>query len=73
MLAQKLGRKIAGLRKLGGFSQEQFAEATEYSVEFISLVERGINSPSISGIERIAKALNVEVKELFDFDGEVHK
>lgn len=68
-----LGRRIATLRKRSGFTQEQLAEAAGYSVEFISLVERGVNSPTVAGIERIAQVLKVEAKELFSFDGEGHK
>ncbi len=68
MLAQLLGRRIATLRKRSGFTQEQFAEAAGYSVEFISLVERGINSPTVAGIERIANVLKVEAKVLFTFE-----
>lgn len=49
-------------------SQERLAEASDYSVDFISLVERGINAPSIEGCERLAKALEVKIKDLFDFD-----
>lgn len=48
-------------------SQPTFAEKTDYSVEFISFVERGINSPSIEGCERIAKALKIRLRDLFDF------
>jgi transcriptional regulator with XRE-family HTH domain len=48
-------------------TQEALAEATDYSVDFIGLVERGINAPSVEGCERIAIALRVSLKELFDF------
>lgn len=73
MLAQLLGRRIATLRKRSGFTQEQFAEAAGYSVEFISLVERGVNSPTVAGIERIANVLKVEAKVLFTFEKEGSK
>ena len=72
MLSQLLGRRIATLRKCSGFTQEQLAEAAGYSVEFISLVERGVNSPTVAGIERIAQVLKVEPKELFSFGAEDH-
>jgi transcriptional regulator with XRE-family HTH domain len=62
-----LGQRIAELRKSNGFTQEQFAEKTDYSVEFISFVERGINAPSIEGCARIAKALGISLKDIFDF------
>lgn len=70
MLQQKLGQRIAGLRKARKLTQEQLAEAMGYSVEFISLVERGVNAPSVAGLERFAKALKVEVKEMFSFEKE---
>lgn len=70
MLQRKLGKRIASLRKAKKLTQEQLAEALDCSVEFISLVERGINAPSVSGLEKFAKILNVEVKELFTFEKE---
>jgi transcriptional regulator with XRE-family HTH domain len=63
-----LGKRIADLRRDRGFSQETLAEKTGYSTEFISLVERGINAPSVEGLDRIASALEVEIKELFNFN-----
>ena len=39
------------------------------SVEFVSLVERGVNAPSVAGLERFAKVLKVDVRDLFTFDG----
>ncbi len=68
-----LGRRIAILRKRSGFTQEQLAEAAEYSVEFISLIERGVNSPTVAGLERLAQVFKVEVKELFSFGEEDFK
>ena len=68
MLEKLLGKRIAELRKAKGLSQEALAAKSKYSTEFISLVERGINAPAVSGLERIAKALKVEVKALFEFE-----
>ena len=55
------------MRRAAKLTQEKLAEKTGYSVEFISLIERGINAPSVGGCERIAKALRVSLKDLFDF------
>ena len=68
MLQKKLGQRIASLRKTKKLTQEQLAEALGCSVEFISLVERGVNAPSVAGLERFAKILKIEVKELFTFE-----
>lgn len=67
-LAQQFGNRVRALRQKRGMTQEQFAEATDLSVNFISFVERGIKSPSLANIGRIAKALNVPVMELFNFE-----
>ena len=68
MLQRKLGQRIAELRRLRKLTQEQLAEAVGCSVEFISLVERGVNAPSVAGLEKFAKVLKVEVGELFTFE-----
>jgi transcriptional regulator with XRE-family HTH domain len=69
MLKQRLGRRIAELRKARRLTQVQFAKAVGCSVEFISLVERGVNAPSVARLEGFAKALKVEVVDLFTFTG----
>ena len=67
MIEKQLGKRIAELRRAKGLSQERLAAKTRYSTEFISLVERGLNAPSVAGLARIAKALKVEIKDLFEF------
>ena len=68
MLQRKLGKRIGDLRRAKKLTQEQLAEAVGCSVEFISLVERGVNAPSVAGLEKFSEVLRVEVKELFTFE-----
>ena len=49
-------------------SQEKFAEDIGISVDFLSLIERGRNSPRFDKLERIAKVLRKPVAFLFTFD-----
>jgi transcriptional regulator with XRE-family HTH domain len=49
-------------------SQEQFAEFIGISVDFLSLIERGINAPSFETIDLIATRLKVPVAFLFTFN-----
>jgi transcriptional regulator with XRE-family HTH domain len=70
VLQRKLGQRIASLRKARKLTQDQLAEAVGCSVKFIGLVERGVNAPSIAVLEKFAKALKIEVKELFSFEKE---
>jgi len=67
VLQRRLGKRIAELRRERKLTQEQLAEAIGCSVEFISLVERGVNAPSVAGLEGFSKVLKVEVKDLFTF------
>ena len=67
MLQEKLGTRIADLRRERKLTQVQLAKTVGCSVEFISLVERGVNAPSVAGLEKFAKVLKVEVVELFTF------
>lgn len=67
-LREQFGQRLRALRLQRDLTQEQLAEAAEISVDFLSLVERGVNSPSFEVIERLAKSLKVAVKELFDFE-----
>ena len=69
MLQKRLGQRIADLRKNRRLTQVRFAKALGCSVDFISLVERGVNAPSVAGLEDFAKALKVEVVDLFTFTG----
>ena len=64
-LKQRLGRRIASLRRQAGLTQEKLAEQTGYSVSFIGLIERGINAPTIDGLECIAQILGSEASESF--------
>lgn len=67
-LAKQLGRKIYGFRKQNNLTQASLAEKAKISNEFISAVERGTKLPSLDVLERIAAALKVEIKDLFNFD-----
>jgi transcriptional regulator with XRE-family HTH domain len=67
MLQKKLGQRIADLRKTRQLTQAQLAKAVGCSVEFISLVERGVNAPSVARLENFSNALKVAVVELFTF------
>ena len=49
-------------------SQEQFAELLDISVDFLSLIERGINAPSFENLEIFSDQLGIPVHELFVFE-----
>jgi transcriptional regulator with XRE-family HTH domain len=67
-LRKKFGRRLRTIRIRRRMTQEQFAERMDISVDFLSLVERGVNAPSFETLERMAKRLRVSVAELFTFE-----
>lgn len=67
-LRQKFGKRLRALRLEANLTQEALAERVNLSVDFISLVERGINAPSFENIEALARVLDVQVYVLFIFD-----
>jgi transcriptional regulator with XRE-family HTH domain len=67
-LRKKFGQHLRLIRAERRMTQEQFAETLEMSVDFLSLMERGVNAPSFETLERMAKRLRLPVAELFTFD-----
>jgi transcriptional regulator with XRE-family HTH domain len=67
-LRKKFGARLRQIRAQRRMSQERFAETLNLSVDFLSLVERGVNAPSFDTLEKIAKRLKVPVADLFTFD-----
>jgi transcriptional regulator with XRE-family HTH domain len=66
-LRKDFGNRLLAIRRERKLTQEQFAEHVGISVDFLSLIERGINAPSFETIEQMAKSLRVPVKALFEF------
>ena len=62
------GMRLRDIRKLKNLSQQQLAYSADLELSQISRIERGIINTSISQVFQIARALDVHVKNLFDFD-----
>ena len=58
------GAVLRECRKKAGISQEQLAEKAGLDRSFISLVERGIQSPNIVVLLRIAEVLGIAASEV---------
>jgi transcriptional regulator with XRE-family HTH domain len=61
------GKRVKSIRISHKFTQAQLAEKIGCSVEYISRIERGLASPSFDSISKLADALGVTAKTLFDF------
>ena len=61
-----LGEAVRAKRKEAGYSQEKLAERAGLSAVFISRIERGIESPSVDNLLKVAKAVGVRVCDLVE-------
>jgi transcriptional regulator with XRE-family HTH domain len=61
-----LGRNVRRLREDRGMAIRELAELSQVSSSFVSQVERGVASPSVASLRRIAEALGTSIGALFD-------
>jgi transcriptional regulator with XRE-family HTH domain len=67
-LREKFGQRLRAIRLSRKLSQEQFSELLGISVDFLSLIERGINAPSFENLDVFSVQLSMPLSSLFDFD-----
>lgn len=65
---KQLGRRIKYLREQAHLTQERLSEKAGISLDYLGKIEVNINKPGIKTILKLANSLEVEVKDLFDFD-----
>lgn len=63
-----LGKRIKFLREQSNLTQEQLAEKAGMSLDYLGKIEVNINHPGLKSVFKIALALDIKPKELFDFD-----
>jgi transcriptional regulator with XRE-family HTH domain len=61
-----LGQKLRKLRKEQNLTQLELAQQVGITNGQVSTIERGVSSPSLSTLHRIARALNVPMQEFFE-------
>lgn len=62
-----LGARIKELRKARELSQKELAELIGIEPQHMNRLEVGKSYPSLDRLERIAKVLNVPLRDFFDF------
>jgi transcriptional regulator with XRE-family HTH domain len=62
----KFGKRIKELRLREGLSQEQFSYKVNVHRTYIGMVERAEKNISLVNIEKIANALDMKIKDLFE-------
>ena len=63
---KRLGMRLKKLRTARGMSQDALAKKTNITREYVNKLEAGRYDPTISVVQRLAKALKVSVAELVE-------
>lgn len=64
---KQLGKRIQYLRQQRGLSQEKLAEAIDIATTSLSYIETGRGFMTLATLEKLAKVLDVEIYEIFQF------
>jgi transcriptional regulator with XRE-family HTH domain len=65
---KRFGENIQKLRKDKGLTQEDFSAKTDIPRTQLGRIERGQVNTTLKTMLRISKALNIDVRKLFDFE-----
>ena len=66
-IQRKFGAKLAYVRKSKKLSQMKLAELVDMNFNYIGQIERGEANVTINTMTLLANALDIEMKDLFDF------
>ncbi|GLK80048.1 helix-turn-helix domain-containing protein [Methylopila turkensis] len=66
--SDRLGPNLRALRQERGLTLDRLAGMSELTRGYLSLVERGLKTPSITALLRVANALQVNIAQLFDLN-----
>lgn len=65
---ERIGWNVRRLRAERDITQEDFATDSGFDRGYISGIERGVRNPSILVLERLARAVDIDVAELLDIE-----
>ena len=63
-ISTKFGKRVRAIRLKKEMSQGDVAKLLDVHRTYVSKIERGIENMSLQRIEKLAKALKVEIKDL---------
>ncbi len=64
-ITTRVGFRIRQIREHKGISQEELAGRADLHRAYVGQIERGEKNIGLRNLEKIAKALNVKIAELF--------
>lgn len=67
-LRRTVARNLRRLRQESGLTQEELADLAGLNRNYVGMIEREENSPTVDALEQLSKALNVEPTSFFSVD-----
>ncbi len=67
-LSELVGKRIKEIRESKGIKQNELAELIDIEPTNLSKLEKGVHLPKEETMQKITRALKVNVKDLFDFE-----
>ena len=65
---KKFGKRIKILRENAHLTQEKLAEKSSISLDYLGKIEVNINKPGLKTLIKLADALGISFKDIFDFE-----
>ncbi|HJC77347.1 MAG TPA: helix-turn-helix transcriptional regulator [Candidatus Alistipes excrementavium] len=65
LILKKFGQRVRQLRYQEGYSQEELADRAGVHRTYIGMIERAEKNITLLKIEKVAKALNIRLTDLF--------
>ena len=65
-VCKRVGQNLRRAREALGISQEDLADRAGLHRTYVSGVERGVRNPTVTVLEKLAKALKVKSSSLLD-------
>ena len=62
----RVGERVRALREDRGYSLRGLAQRCGLSVNAVSLIEKGENSPTVASLHRLAEALGTSITDFFE-------
>lgn len=65
-ICKKVGQNLRRVREEAGYSQEDLADRAGLHRTYVSGVERGVRNPTVTVLEKLARALKVKPSVLLE-------
>lgn len=59
-LRRVVARNLRRIRQKAGLSQEELADRAELNRNYVGMIEREENSPTVDALEQLSEALNID-------------